>query len=58
MPTGKITRDQGKIFRLDDKLLMPMFHPAAALRGTKNLNEFKAGFLKLKKLLEKGFISE
>lgn len=58
MPEGKITRDQGKIFRLDDKLLMPMFHPAAALRGTKNLNEFKAGFLKLKKLLDKGFISE
>ena len=57
MPTGKITRDQGKIFRLDDKLLMPMFHPAAALRGTKNLNEFKAGFLKLKKLLDKGFVS-
>ena len=55
MPTGKITRDQGKIFKLNDRLLIPMFHPAAALRGTKNLNAFKAGFLNLKKLLEKNF---
>lgn len=47
LPEAKITRDQGKVFRLNDMLIMPMFHPAAALRSTEVLSQFKAGFKKL-----------
>lgn len=32
-------------------IIFPMYHPAAALRGTGILNEFKQDFLKLKNLL-------
>lgn len=55
IPDIKISQSQGQIFRLDNMILIPMFHPAAALRGTKILNQFKksfkkvAGTLKLKK---------
>ena len=33
-------------------LLIPMYHPAAALRGTRVMNLFKADFVKLKNALE------
>lgn len=33
-------------------LLFPMYHPAAALRGTGTMNEFKSDFLKLGQLLK------
>lgn len=52
-PNGKISRDQGKIFKLGERLLIPMFHPAAALRGTTNLKEFQKGFKKLARVLIK-----
>jgi DNA polymerase len=51
LPTAKITRDQGKIFRLDGRLIIPMFHPAAALRSTGTLDAFKKSFKKLPKIL-------
>ncbi len=53
LPQAKISRDQGKIFKLGDYLLMPMFHPAAALRGTVEMGEFEKTFRKLPKLAEK-----
>ena len=53
LPEAKISRDQGKIFKMGDYLLMPMFHPAAALRGTVAMNEFEKTFRKLPKLAEK-----
>jgi DNA polymerase len=53
LPSAKITRDQGKIFCIGGSLLMPMFHPAAALRGTTALSEFKRTFKKLSLALKK-----
>lgn len=47
---AKISRDQGQFFKLDKSLLIPMFHPAAALRGTKVLNQFRESFKKILKL--------
>ncbi|MSR76060.1 MAG: uracil-DNA glycosylase [Candidatus Ryanbacteria bacterium] len=47
LPDAKISRDQGKTFIVDDKKIVPMFHPAAALRGTTVLNQFKETFAKL-----------
>ncbi len=52
-PEAKISRDQGKIFRMGKYLMMPMFHPAAALRATGVLQEFEKTFRKLPKLAEK-----
>lgn len=53
LPHAKISADQGKVFKLDNSSLMPMFHPAAALRGTKIMKEFEKTFRKLSALVKK-----
>jgi len=53
LPDAKITRDQGKIFVVDGKLIMPVFHPAAALRATGVLEEFRKSLRKLPVLTKK-----
>ncbi|MEK7187685.1 MAG: uracil-DNA glycosylase [Patescibacteria group bacterium] len=53
LPDAKITRDQGTAFRLGGRIIMPFFHPAAALRGTTAMGLFEAGFKKLPLLLKK-----
>lgn len=53
IPTAKISQDQGKIFRFGSSLLVPMFHPAAALRSTGTLNKFKKSFRRLPKIIQK-----
>lgn len=52
LPNAKISIDQGKIFKIDGKKIFPMFHPAAALRGTKVLNQFELSFKKLKSIVD------
>ncbi|MBI3589226.1 MAG: uracil-DNA glycosylase [Candidatus Liptonbacteria bacterium] len=47
LPEAKISRDQGRVFRLNGRLIVPLYHPAAALRGTGVLEELKASFRKL-----------
>lgn len=47
LPEAKITRDQGKVFRIKSTLIVPMFHPAAALRNPEAMQAFKEGFTKL-----------
>src|SRR3989344_956316 len=32
--TARISRDQGKVFRTSGRLIVPIYHPAAALRST------------------------
>lgn len=60
LPLAKITRDQGKLFKSGNPakdgasyFIMPMLHPAAALRGNENMNMFVETFKKLPKALEK-----
>jgi len=53
LPFAKITRDQGKLFQVGGRFVLPMLHPAAALRGTGAMNAFEATFLKLPVALEK-----
>lgn len=53
LPSAKITRDQGKVFRMKDKLIVPLLHPAAALRGTGALNSLKESFKKLPAIIKK-----
>lgn len=51
LPDAKITRDQGKVFRLGNRFIVPMFHPAAALRATGVLEAFEETFRKLPRIV-------
>ena len=53
LPEAKISRDQGKAFRLDRGIVVPLYHPAAALRGTGTMNEFRDSFKKLPAIIKK-----
>lgn len=59
LPEAKITRDQGKAFKVttQDKnrswIVFPIFHPAAALRAPKVMEEFKQSFKKLAVVVKK-----
>lgn len=59
LPDAKITRDQGKVFRAGGRLIVPMFHPAAALRGTETMGQFRETFKNLPQVvLSGGFLAE
>ena len=53
LPLAKITRDQGKLFKIGKYFILPMLHPAAALRGNEAMRTFKETFLKLPAVLQK-----
>ncbi|MBU2101178.1 uracil-DNA glycosylase [Patescibacteria group bacterium] len=48
---GKISQDQGKIFWWRNILLIPLYHPAAALRRASLIEDIKNGLTKLPKLI-------
>lgn len=52
LPNAKISRDQGKIFWLKNKIIMPIYHPAAALRSDAVRKDLEESFKKLKKIAE------
>lgn len=52
LPAAKITRDQGKVFKLGKRLVVPVLHPAAALRGTEAMNQFLESVKKLPPILK------
>lgn len=43
-PAGKISQDRGNLIKIKDYYIYPVYHPAAALRGTGVLQEFKKDF--------------
>jgi len=56
VPDAKISRDHGKLFRIKDIIIYPLYHPAAALRSTTVLQELEKDFKKLPaivKMMEK-----
>ena len=53
LPLAKITRDQGKLFKVENLFIMPMLHPAAALRGNEMMKMFVDNFKKIPKALKK-----
>lgn len=54
LPSAKIMRDSGKLFRLNSgKFLVPIIHPAAALRSTSVLEALEKSFKKLPSILTK-----
>jgi DNA polymerase len=54
LPEAKISRDQGRAFRVGGRIIFPMFHPAAALRATQVMEEFKNSFKKLPEVAKNG----
>jgi uracil-DNA glycosylase family 4 len=52
LPRAKIGRDQGKVFRVGRRLVVPILHPAAALRGSEAMNQFLDSFKKLPAILK------
>jgi len=53
LPEAKISRDHGQPMRINSRVIMPLYHPAAALRSTAMMNEFKKDFKKLPAVLRK-----
>lgn len=53
LPEEKISKVQGNIYKFDNFLLIPMLHPAAAMRSISKMKDFKKTFLKLEKNLNK-----
>jgi DNA polymerase len=54
LPHAKITRDQGVLFRKNNFFVVPMFHPAAALRSqTEVMGKFKETFAKVPIIIKK-----
>ncbi|MBI2592918.1 MAG: uracil-DNA glycosylase [Candidatus Colwellbacteria bacterium] len=53
LPNAKISEDQGEIFRLEKRLIVPLYHPAAALRGTSVLGKLTESFTKLPAIVQK-----
>ena len=51
LPDGKISRDQGKVFWKNGRKIIPVFHPAAALRATAVKNALEESFKKLPELI-------
>lgn len=54
LPEAKISRDHGRLFKKDELLIYPLYHPAAALRATAVLEDLRKDFLKLPHIVETG----
>ncbi|HOD01549.1 MAG TPA: uracil-DNA glycosylase [bacterium] len=52
-PDGKISRDRGNLIRVKDFFIYPVYHPAAALRSSDVLLEFKKDFERIPDMLKK-----
>lgn len=53
LPFAKITRDQGKVFGAENRLIYPLFHPAAALRNPETMKALETSFQNLPNIVEK-----
>ena len=53
IPTAKISKDQGRTFWWGERIVMPIFHPAAALRNPAVMKQTEETFLKLEGVVEK-----
>ncbi|MBW6442114.1 uracil-DNA glycosylase [Patescibacteria group bacterium] len=52
-PNGKISLDRGNLIKVGKYYIYPVYHPAAALRSTNVLLEFKKDFNKIPEMLIK-----
>lgn len=47
LPFAKISNDHGRVFDWQERSIVPLYHPAAALRATTVLNDLRTDFKKL-----------
>ena len=47
LPLAKISNDHGRVFEKDGMIIYPLYHPAAALRATRVLDDLRIDFKKL-----------
>ena len=53
LPLAKITRDHGRVFNIDGRVVFPVYHPAAALRSPiQMMGVLKEDFQKIPKVLK------
>ncbi|MEX2436677.1 MAG: uracil-DNA glycosylase [Candidatus Paceibacterota bacterium] len=52
IPDRMISKSQGKMFFKEDRLIIPIYHPAAGLRSTTVLGEIKKSFKVLKNVVD------
>ncbi|MBI4039413.1 uracil-DNA glycosylase [Candidatus Daviesbacteria bacterium] len=48
-----ISRVHGLVFRADDRIIVPMYHPAAALRSTLVMQQIRQDFVNLQNLISR-----
>lgn len=53
MPDAKISQSHGKIFKIKDVLIYPLYHPAAALRATAVMEALEKDFKRLPHIIKK-----
>jgi len=53
VPDIKISRDEGKLYLWREYLVVPLYHPAAALRSTAVLEDLRISFQKLPEIVRK-----
>jgi DNA polymerase len=58
LPLAKITHDHGRVFRVDGRLVVPVYHPAAALRSTEMMKTMREDFKKLPDIVSGNFLAE
>jgi uracil-DNA glycosylase len=58
LPEAKMTRDHGRVFLVDGRMIFPIYHPAAALRSTEMMNTFKEDFKKLPDVVSGKFVAD
>ena len=54
---AKMTRDHGRVLMVDDRIIFPVYHPAAALRSTEMMNTLKEDFKKIPDVVSGKFVS-
>lgn len=54
LPEAKISRDEGKVFKINGRFIYPLFHPAAALRSPDTMGgALRKSFLRLPAVVKK-----
>jgi uracil-DNA glycosylase family 4 len=52
LPMAKITRDHGRVMKIDERIIFPVYHPAAALRSPiEMMGTLREDFQKLPKIV-------
>lgn len=53
LPDIKISNSHGKIFKIGNILIYPIYHPAAAIRSTNMMDAFKKDFKRLPSIIKR-----